>query len=123
MSSLRGSGTRTRRAAVCLAAVAMLGLSVTAGTAHAQDTPAAPSNVTVSAGVSGVFTASGVNIRTGPSTSYRSLGHGQKGQAITVHCTANPWWYITNRVTGVTGWVYWPGNVLIDFGVGDPPDC
>ncbi|MEK8171539.1 SH3 domain-containing protein [Streptomyces sp. M19] len=66
-----------------------------------------------------------MNIRTGPSTANTILGQGQNGQVISVHCTQRDgsWWNITNVPTGVTGWVYWPDNVLIDFGVGNPPFC
>ncbi|HEV7629263.1 MAG TPA: SH3 domain-containing protein [Streptomyces sp.] len=64
-----------------------------------------------------------MNIRTGPSTDNTILGQGQNGQPITVHCKANPWWYITNRATGVTGWVYWPDNVLLAYESPNPPTC
>lgn len=75
----------------------------------------------------GYFIASGVNIRTGPSTNRTILGQGQKGQPIQVHSCrhGNPanWWHITNLATGVKGYVYWPNNVLFRSLADQPPSC
>lgn len=79
----------------------------------------------------GSFVADGVNIRTGPGVGYTSIGAGYSGQAITVHCwfgSAGDWWHITNRATGVKGWVYWAGDasgpyVLLDYASPEPPQC
>lgn len=62
---------------------------------------------------SGHFTGNGVNIRSGPGAGYSSLGQGQSGQRVSITCyyyanhgdSGQKWYYLKNRVTGVTGFV------------------
>jgi uncharacterized protein YgiM (DUF1202 family) len=124
---------RSRATAVAAVATAVLALgSLSAATAQAAPqsagtraataapaTQAAPMTTTT-----GFFTASGVNIRSGPSTGYTILGQGQKGQAVYIYCeAAGDWYHILDRATGINGWSYWPDNILIDSLSPNPPSC
>ncbi len=56
------------------------------------------------------FSVSGVNMRTGPSTSCPSVGQGQLGQVVTLHCYKYApglvgWDHVYNQATGKSGWV------------------
>lgn len=63
-------------------------------------------------GYLGDYTASGVNIRTGPNTSYTSVGLGYPGQATCLFyrvtgqsINGDPyWWYHHNMATNVQGY-------------------
>src|SRR5690349_16371074 len=65
-----------------------------------------------SANLNGDYIANGVNIRTGPGTSYTSLGLGYVGQGACTFFSAdgetingnNQWYYHTNETTTVTGY-------------------
>ncbi len=51
----------------------------------------------------------GANIRTGPSTSCKSVGQGQPSQSVTYHCykyVGNyKWTHLKDNATGKVGWV------------------
>ena len=55
---------------------------------------------------SGEITANSVNLRTGPSTSYKSLGTLKKGTALTVLEKSGNWYKVTIRATDQTGYVF-----------------
>ena len=110
MKTLRTIGT--------MASLVALAVSLGAGVASASPlAPAAqcPWNPANDSRTTGEFTANGVRIHTGPSTSCATRGEGQRGQTFTGHCTA---WgtngtapqyfiYLTDNATGVTGWADW----------------
>ena len=83
---------------------------VTAIDASAATSPAPTadcgSNPTYNTNTGASFTANGVNIRTGPSTSCASKGVGYETNSVTVHCDDpdTGWFYLTDNSTGVTGW-------------------
>jgi uncharacterized protein YraI len=66
----------------------------------------------VGAAVNGDYAASGVRIRTGPSTSRTVVGLGYRGQGATIYCftrgttvNGNPFWVRhRNQTTSVTGY-------------------
>ncbi len=64
----------------------------------------------VQANKSGTITASSLNLRSGPGTSYSSKGLISKGEKLTVSNVSGPWSRITTS-TGRTGWVF---NKYID---------
>lgn len=56
------------------------------------------------------FLGTGVNIRTGPSTSCTSLGQGQPSHSVTYWCWTGPsggftWSFLIDNTTSVAGWV------------------
>ncbi len=59
-----------------------------------------------SSGTKGTINASGVNFRTGPSTSYTKQGTFQKNTAVTILSTSGNWYKITVDATGARGYVY-----------------
>ena len=61
---------------------------------------------TPAGGTAGKINAIGVNFRTGPSTSYTSLGLLGKDTAVTVIGTSGKWYKVTVVSTGKTGYVY-----------------
>lgn len=111
---------RAAIAATLTGAALLAGLAPTASAA-----PAAEVGTRTAAGsVPGFFTADGVQIRLGPGTNRTSIGAGYRNQNVSIHCdTHNGWYRLTNQATGVTGWSYWPKNILIRNGVGYPPNC
>ncbi|HEV2452442.1 MAG TPA: SH3 domain-containing protein [Streptosporangiaceae bacterium] len=56
----------------------------------------------------GGFTGSGINIRSGPSTSCTVYGLGYEGQILKVWCQVSSggasWVYLNDRTTGIRGW-------------------
>ncbi|MCA1223748.1 SH3 domain-containing protein [Streptomyces sp. 8L] len=111
---------RRRRPLFALTAIAALALADLAAPASAA--PSAPaatcgSKPTTNQKTAASFNTSGVNIRSGPSTSCTVLGSGYPGQSVTLRCSASSgdWAYVTDKTTGITGWVdgdylNWPGG-------------
>ncbi|MGQ4512501.1 SH3 domain-containing protein [Streptomyces sp. DW26H14] len=110
---------RRRRPLFALTAIAALALAGLAAPASAAPAPAATcgSKPTTNQKTAASFNTSGVNIRSGPSTSCTVLGSGYPGQSVTLRCNkdGSVWWYVTDKTTGITGWVdedylNWPGG-------------
>jgi hypothetical protein len=87
----------------------VLWVLASAGSANASVDVAAPANGTA------VFDADGVNIRETPRLNGHINGKGYDGQGADVHCARDgdlvggvaTWYRLTNRETGVTGWVHY----------------
>ncbi|MFL6113410.1 MAG: SH3 domain-containing protein [Catenulispora sp.] len=108
------------------AVVLVSGTALDATTAHAATTtPVRPAvsciwNPANNSNQPAAFTASGVNIRTGPDTSCTAIGSGFPGQSVTARCytfSAGYYWiYLTDNTTGKTGWsrvdfLTWSGGI------------
>ncbi len=75
-------------------------VTISSSSATPTPTPAATS------GSAGVINATGVNFRTGPSTSYKSQGKLNKNEAVTLLGTSGNWYKLTVNATGKSGYVY-----------------
>jgi uncharacterized protein YgiM (DUF1202 family) len=122
------TGFRGRAATVGVVAMATLalgGLSVATAQADTQAGAGTGTQLVPMTTPHGFFSASGVNIRSGPGTNYGILGQGQSGQAVWVYCevTGTDWYHLLDRVTGVNGYSFWPNNVLLDYDSPNPPAC
>jgi Bacterial SH3 domain len=111
---------------VALSAALISAGAVTANAATA-DGSASPASVCGEVGNTGTtgpakFIASGVNIRTGPSTSCTSKGQGISGQAVTAYCMTydSSWTYLRDNATRVTGWV---SSQYTNWDPADIPRC
>lgn len=107
------------------AAILMSGTVMGTASAHATTAAARPAlnciwNPADNSNQPGGFTASGVNIRTGPDTSCTAIGSGFPGQSVTARCYTTSggyfWIYLTDNSTGKTGWsrsdfVTWSGGI------------
>jgi uncharacterized protein YraI len=86
---------RGRVAAVALTLAVPAGIIIAAGPAQAAEV------------CTYKFNTSGVNIRSGPGTSYTALGEGQSGQTFTSSpaTSSGSWIKGKDASTGVSGWV------------------
>jgi uncharacterized protein YgiM (DUF1202 family) len=98
---------RSTRIAVSAALVGALALplaSATAANAAPAQVPASTTNPSCSQG-SWVVGTKAVTIRSKASASSTAVGILYRGHKFTVHKTSGKWRYITDRTTGVKGWV------------------
>ncbi|MFJ9033649.1 SH3 domain-containing protein [Streptomyces sp. NPDC102274] len=100
---------RSSRIAVCAAVIGALSVPLfSASSASAASTPAAvPAAVAQPCERPGpwVIGTQAVTIHSKATTKSTSLGILYKGHKFTVHKTSGNWHYITDRTTGVKGWV------------------
>src|SRR5215470_3400861 len=101
---------RTRVIAVLAGVIAALGLAVVSTPAAAATvTPAINciQNPSTNGGNTGHFTAQGVNIRTGPSTTCTVVGSGFENHSVTARCGkpvgSQFWVYLKDHTTGKIG--------------------
>ena len=69
-------------------------------------TPTPIPTATPAGSQAGKLNASGVNFRTGPGTSYSSMGKLDKGTLVTVLSKSGDWYKLTVNATGKTGYVF-----------------
>ena len=69
-------------------------------------TPTPVPTATPAGSQAGKLNASGVNFRTGPGTSYSSMGKLDKGTLVTVLSKSGDWYKLTVNATGKTGYVF-----------------
>ncbi|HEY3506258.1 MAG TPA: SH3 domain-containing protein [Actinocatenispora sp.] len=103
---------RLRKPVIAVAMTAAVAAGAGAWATAASAQPAAPASCPdnswkYDSGTGKIFTANGVHIRTGPSTSCTSLGLGYTSHSVTVHCSKDhvTWSHIRDNTTGVSGWV------------------
>ncbi|WP_199442351.1 SH3 domain-containing protein [Umezawaea beigongshangensis] len=95
--------------------VTVLWVLVSAGSSSASAEARTPVSIAVPANGTAVFDADGVNIRETPRLNSRINGKGYNGQGADLRCARDgdlvggisTWYRLTNRDTGVTGWVHY----------------
>ena len=75
-------------------------------TGSATVTPAGSPTPTPAGSQAGKLNAGGVNFRTGPGTSYKSLGKLNKDTTVTVLGKSGDWYKVTVNSSGTTGYVF-----------------
>ncbi|KUN02132.1 hypothetical protein AQI95_29110 [Streptomyces yokosukanensis] len=100
---------RSTRIAISAAALAALALPVASATTAVAAPASAPSSALAAQSCNDpgpwVIGTSAVTIRSKASAKSTSVGILYRGHKFTVHKTSGNWHYITDRTTGVTGWV------------------
>lgn len=113
---------RSTRIAVSVALLGALALPLaSAATASAAPAlaPASVTDPTCSGSGPWTLTTKAVNIRAKASVNSKVLGILYRGHKFTVYKTSGKWRYITDKTTGVTGWVsakyvYRPVGMCLD---------
>ena len=111
--------TRIAVSAALLGALALpLAATATASAASAQ-APTSMTDPTCSKPGPWTLSTKAVTIRAKASANSKALGILYRGHKFTVHKTSGKWRYITDRTTGVKGWVsakyvYRPSGVCLD---------
>ncbi len=100
-TALTITGTSGSWTQVCIVATGKTGYVFTKYVTTESAATADPTNAKPAA-----INAVGVNLRTGPSTSYKSLGLLEKGAQLTVTGTSGSWYQVIVVATGRTGYVY-----------------
>ncbi|OAR26731.1 hypothetical protein A8W25_31080 [Streptomyces sp. ERV7] len=100
---------RFTRTALCTAALAALAIPATATAASAAPATTATASTLLTRdcdqpGEWAIGTRA-VTIRSRATTHSTALGILYRGHRFTVHSTRGDWHYVTDRTTGITGWV------------------
>ncbi|MGW0711733.1 SH3 domain-containing protein [Streptomyces sp. NPDC002643] len=111
--------TRIAVSAALLGALALPLASAATASAAPALAPVSVTDPTCSASGPWTLTTKAVNIRAKASANSKVLGILYRGHKFTVHKTSGKWRYITDKTTGVTGWVsakyvYRPVGMCLD---------
>ena len=111
--------TRIAVSAALLGALALPLVSTATASAAPAQAPASMTDATCSKPGPWTLSTKAVTIRAKASANSKALGILYRGHKFTVHKTSGKWRYITDRTTGVKGWVsakyvYRPAGMCLD---------